>query len=355
MKKLTAILLALFMVLGSVMLVACNKGGNGGDTTGTEASGTQAQNPAESDKSTDAATEAAPTEAEVTEPPAPSFDTTQPYDGINASFGWYLENTTTTYTLKNVYDLVGFTMLVHAAGTKVTIYFDDSYMLLTDTNSDGRVDDESNYNQFNAVKGSQFDGCTINLDADCDLNGHYWTPIGVGTSFKGVFNGNEHTVSNFKIRGEEAKHTSGASLGCYYGFFGCINGATITDLTLNNFETTLGNPESHMSGGAALGGVVANCAGDGTNRITGCNVYNWTIKIENTGKLEQALVSYISGNLHSAQCLVSDCEVYNVKIDADASKYSICENQFVGAVGGGGDFAACVKDCVVLTRDPYAE
>lgn len=50
---------------------------------------------------------------------------------------------------------------------------------------------------------------TVNLNCGIDLGGEDWVPIGTSAdpssiyanSFKGVFNGNGHTISNFKITG----------------------------------------------------------------------------------------------------------------------------------------------------------
>ena len=46
-------------------------------------------------------------------------------------------------------------------------------------------------------------GYTITLHDDVDLNNVEWTPIGTKENpFKGVFDGQEHTIKNYKIRGE---------------------------------------------------------------------------------------------------------------------------------------------------------
>ena len=76
-----------------------------------------------------------------------------------------------------------------------------------------------------AVNGGEaYEGYTIKLTKDLDLNGIEWTPIGTkGTSnvFKGTFDGNGATISNLKISG-----------GSYVALFGETSGATIKDLTV---------------------------------------------------------------------------------------------------------------------------
>ncbi len=70
------------------------------------------------------------------------------------------------------------------------------------------------------------------LEADIDLSGQEWTPIGSYTSktlysacFQGVFDGNGHTVSNFKITKNTYK---------YIGFFGFVYNGTVKNLTISN-------------------------------------------------------------------------------------------------------------------------
>ena len=73
-------------------------------------------------------------------------------------------------------------------------------------------------------EGKSYDGYTIKLTKNLDLNGIGWTPIGTkGTSnvFKGTFDGNGATISNLKISG-----------GSYVALFGETSGATIKDLTV---------------------------------------------------------------------------------------------------------------------------
>ena len=72
--------------------------------------------------------------------------------------------------------------------------------------------------------GNAYEGYTIKLTKNIDLNGNEWTPIGTkGTSnvFKGTFDGNGATISNLKISG-----------GSYVALFGETSGATIKDLTV---------------------------------------------------------------------------------------------------------------------------
>lgn len=117
------------------------------------------------------------------------------------------------------------------------------------------------------------------LTADIDLNGREWTPIGKGTltdsltsgsySFKGTFNGNGHTVSNFKI-------TSAAT--SYLGLFGNVYGGQdtlIANLHVSGFTI---NAAMNKTYNLAAGGLAGACYGV----ISGCGVSNGSVNVSTT-------------------------------------------------------------------------
>lgn len=136
----------------------------------------------------------------------------------------------------------------------------------------------------------QFKGCTLTLTTDIDLAGHEWTPIGIGLSntylssidkncFRGTFDGQNHTISNLKIRGT---HT-------FAGLFGIIgdasfptpgNGGLVKNLHIENADIELTTPS--VTGGdyyyvGALAGLKGGDVMDGCSAtgkiVTGEKVY----------------------------------------------------------------------------------
>jgi len=95
------------------------------------------------------------------------------------------------------------------------------------------------------------------LIKDLDLKGDNWTPLGTREKpFKGVFDGNSKTISNFKIVGSK-----------YYGFFG-YNIGTIENLCVRNFDSniklTTSYEQSYIGGMVGYnGGVILNCVSEG--------------------------------------------------------------------------------------------
>lgn len=87
-------------------------------------------------------------------------------------------------------------------------------------------------------KGNTFSGKTVKLMSDVDLENNEWTPIGNSTNkFAGTFDGNDKTVSNLYVEGEEG-----------LGLFGYVwVGSYIHDLTIDG---------AYVSGTDYLGAVV---------------------------------------------------------------------------------------------------
>lgn len=117
------------------------------------------------------------------------------------------------------------------------------------------------------------------LGCDIDLNGLEWTPIGTSEKpYKGIFDGNGHTISNLKITGYNSN----------VGFFGDTRNGEIKNLTINNAKVSgrlnvgvvAGNPYTskysdikvtghvEVNGMAYVGGVGGKNAYADWNNIT---------------------------------------------------------------------------------------
>ena len=139
--------------------------------------------------------------------------------------------------------------------------------------------------------GNTYEGYTIKLTKNIDLNGNEWTPIGTkGTSnvFKGTFDGDGRTIKNLKI-----------SSGDCVAFFGAVEkNATVKNLTV----------EGNVNGKNAAG-IVARVVGGAT--IENC-VNRATI---NASDKAAGIVMYAQGSSSSNQYgpLSSDCVIKNCK------------------------------------------
>lgn len=114
--------------------------------------------------------------------------------------------------------------------------------------------------------GKAYSGVHFRLDADLDLNGEKWVPIGGtgqqyindfpglnGTAypFKGVFDGGNHTIKNLNVIYGGSNVTLPAA--DFKGLFGAIDDATIVNLTIEG---------ATIIGGSALGVLVGYAQGE---------------------------------------------------------------------------------------------
>ena len=108
------------------------------------------------------------------------------------------------------------------------------------------------------------------LTADIDLGGEEWTPIGhysteasYSAAFQGVFDGDGHTVSNFKITKDNTP---------FLGFFGFVYQGTVKNLNITDatIDVVTGKTESVYA--AVLSArIVANKDGESAT-IENCNI-----------------------------------------------------------------------------------
>lgn len=135
-------------------------------------------------------------------------------------------------------------------------------------NSNGLLYFASKVNDYN----NSFSGKTVLLDADVDLEGAEWAPIGPNADdnskkFKGVFEGADHTISNFVINQGAAYHAA--------GFFGALNGTvqnlkfkdvTVKSISAGNSDGNTDNGTAIVAGSIYQSGLIDNVS------ITNCSV-----------------------------------------------------------------------------------
>ncbi|MDR1183422.1 MAG: FIVAR domain-containing protein, partial [Coriobacteriales bacterium] len=178
------------------------------------------------------------------------------------------------------------------------------------------------------------------LTADINMEGVSWTPLGGianTTAFTGSFDGGGKTISNLKVRGES-----------YLGFFGFVSGATIRNLTLEDFrpEGTGAYGTSHIGGIAAYSGpgtTITNCAVSGilstngspmggitgylSGTISGC-----TVEVDINSTSGGNNIGGIVGNFVLGT--IENCSVRNYSVNG-AIESNATWNGYVGGIAGG--------------------
>ena len=184
-----------------------------------------------------------------------------------------------------------------------------------------------------------FEGKTIYLTNDVDLGGMEWTPIGdyrfSANRFCGTFDGQNHTISNFKITKKTDKNDSNKSS---YGFFGNLEG-TLKNLTIANATVN-----SYAYTGALVGrfnnGLIENC------HVVDCTVSNtyWQGGI---------LIGQVNAEGNSVTAIVRNCSVNNSSITSK-SAIGVISGPVTATKGGAITFEDCtLNKCTVNQQGSF--
>ena len=200
-------------------------------------------------------------------------------------------------------------------------------------------------------QGNDYSGVEVVLTADLQDNSdvvdssgtliegshHAWTPIGTRENpFRGMFNGNGHTVSGLYVNDSEAD---------FQGLFGVISGASVYNVTVKDSYFNTRDHAGSVVGFARDGSVISSCNNDGTsiytvNRAGG--IVGWT---------DHSDVYNCSGNgyCYSIRCsggivgdVYSSGKIYNCYYAGDVEG-----NNLAGGITGGST-SADIQNCISL-------
>ena len=169
--------------------------------------------------------------------------------------------------------------------------------------------------------GNTFEGITIKLAKDMDLDNIEWTPIGYGYSnyaervqygaaFKGIFNGNNKTVYNLKITTfvGGAKNTAAAT---GIGLFGHIVSAEIKNIKVTGAEV-VGNHDVGVVAGFALNSNISKA--EVKNASVSC-VY---LDADESGDKAGAIVGHFAIGINADDsAAITGCKATDCTVDAD--------------------------------------
>ena len=210
---------------------------------------------------------------------------------------------------------------------------------------------------------------TVVLWNDIDLENAEWTPIGdyrfSANRFCGTFDGQGHTISNFKITKKTDKNDSNKSS---YGFFGNVEG-TVKNLTVANATVS-----SYAYCGALIGrlnsGLVENChvvnstvatsywqGGIMIGQVNGGSVKDCTVT--NSSISGKSALGGISGPVtaENGDILFENCSVKDSAINQVGSFGGNYDKYFGGMFGylESGDSRIDLNNCTVINTTVKGE
>lgn len=187
-------------------------------------------------------------------------------------------------------------------------------------------------------KGVKLNGNCFRLECNINLNGLEWYPIGQHVvsltgddthGFKGEFDGQGYSVSNFQINVDVINKGDGD---LNVGLFGYIKTGYIHDLTVKNFSF---NDNGQW---AYVGGLIGRV--DESTCVNNCHVQNGVIKVVAGEAKVGGLIGYIEGGerRYVANCsadtkITVECSLYNSKTEIkDGKEFYTANMSFL--VGG---------------------
>ena len=192
------------------------------------------------------------------------------------------------------------------------------------------------------------------LTADIDLGGAEWAPIGHYTetkkdavAFSGVFDGDGHTVSNFKITEEDIY---------YVGFFGLVSGGTIKNFNIDAATIDVDFSTLQIVYTGTLVGRMVTKTPNSLSSITNCNVTNSSVTVHSTSEIFAGGLagSVASGDYKNASIFIAFSNVKNVDVSisttaknasSDGNANMIIGGGFIGFISALADSTLTVINC----------
>ena len=176
-----------------------------------------------------------------------------------------------------------------------------------------------------AVNEGKLADYTVTLTDDIDLGGKEWTPVGHGDgsdytyAFKGVFDGDGHTISGLKIADTQDNDVA---------FFGAVENAAVKDVTLSGVSVT----------GTAWAGALIMWAGGDTS-VSGVTVTG-SVSAGSVG----AIVAYAFNDGDFAADY-SDCPTVTIENCVNEASLTGTGSKAAGMIGQAHFANLTVKNC----------
>lgn len=208
---------------------------------------------------------------------------------------------------------------------------------------------------FWSASGTAYLDYTTFLDADIDVSGFLWAPVGNSSNpFTGKFDGQEHTIKGMNV--DVNKNDTVAS----GGFFGYVSGATIENVGLVNSSISVTITIDNSVSNLYAGGIAGFAAGSTT--ILNCYTTNCNVTGSYLGTTDDA-PGHGRANIHTGgiigavtdSTIISNC--YNTGGNVTSSYNAISVNPYSGGIVGSTTSSTTIINCyntsTILGNESY--
>lgn len=188
----------------------------------------------------------------------------------------------------------------------------------------------------NADPDNDFLGTTVVLDADIDLGGHEWTPIGKSSDtrvFRGALLGGGHTISNLTITDADVATDHGA------GFFGMLGG-TVDGVRFEDVKISFLYTGAFYVGGIAAASTSGTPEEPSSGTISNCSISGTITTATDYLQLIGSVVAHPTGGTQIIGC------TSNVVVTSTSGE--LIGGEAIGGIAGQWDLAqpsALIADC----------
>ena len=168
----------------------------------------------------------------------------------------------------------------------------------------------------------------LTADIDCEEQ-TLQTIFNSSTYFKGHFDGNNHTISNFRIQGNN-----------YAGLFGYMQGATVKDLNLKGVSFVESRGQTYLG---ALAGYAKNCT------ISNVQVDGASFTYTGRTTSEANIAGFVG---EAVNCKISDCNVSGLVLTISSAQLLVRSGGFV-ALNNKSDIDKCFVEGTMKATITY--
>lgn len=192
----------------------------------------------------------------------------------------------------------------------IAMYFEPFDMFYYNNDFDGNIYSYYDLCLFRNLvnSGTNFQGQTINLLCDIDINGNEWIPIGCvfDKPFMGSFNGNNHVIKNMVLRLNLSLNTT-ANYRCI-GLFGDVGDVDQSDSIV--IKDIIIDKTCSMKYDEYTGDIYCSYLVGRLNKgtIDNCKIYA-DVRLNNASNL--IYYGSFAGDINSNNCIISNCYVNN--------------------------------------------
>lgn len=190
--------------------------------------------------------------------------------------------------------------------------------------------------------GNSLSGIKIGLNHNLDLNGYEWIPVGINTTFDGVFNGNGYTIYNFKMSDGNFKNI---------GVFGANNGI-IQNLNVTDFIIDVASNQNKDGSSYQHHKYIGGLVGINTGTIISCFTKgSISSSVTLSSSYNVHIFQYVGGLLGSSSGTVQNCHsavVIEVISSGYSGRYSSNVYNYVGGLIGSA--SASVSNCYATQK-----